>query len=266
MKNQLTAVILVIFAGAFSAACSDDSSSGGTGGSGNNGGAGNNGGSSNAGDGVELVADETGFVKADMVGIQGAWYAYADSIGDDGVSKGKCQTVGMHPDAECANVETPKPGSFPNTGNKLCTKGTVEAWGMLNGSTDYENQWGAGIGLDFNNPGMGATKMPFDATAAGIKGVSFEIDQVPDNGIRVEFPDAATDGKSAAYWGANSNYDPSPVKANMKNTIMWADVKPPASTVPALDPSKLMGIQFHVPTKATASTYEFCISKLTVLK
>jgi hypothetical protein len=266
MKNQLTAVILVIFAGAFSVACSDDSSSGGTGGSGNNGGAGNNGGSSNAGDGVELVADETGFVKADAVGIQGAWYAYADSIGSNGMPPGNCQSVGMHPDSECANVQSPAAGSFPNTGNKLCTKGTLEAVGMLNGSTDYDNQWGAGIGLDFNNPGMGATKMPFDMAAAGITGVSFEIDNPPAGGLRVEFPDAATDGKSAAYWGADKGvYPPSPVKQGV-NTIMWADVTPPATTVPALDKTKVMGIQFHVTTGSSPGAYEFCISKLTVLK
>lgn len=264
MKNQLTALILVLCCGGFSAACSDDSSSGGSGGAG---GSGNSGGAGGAGPSgaVELVADNTGFVNAEAVGIKGAWYAYADSIGSDGTSKGNCQTVGMHPDTECAKVESPAPGSFPNTDNKLCTKGTVEAVGMLAGAPDYDNQWGAGIGLDFNNPGMGAPKAPFDAAAAGIKGVSFEIDNPPTGGLRVEFPDEATNGKSAAYWGADSTYPPSPVKKGV-NTIMWDAVKPPATTVPALTVSKLMGIQFHVTTGSTPGTYDFCISKLSVIK
>src|SRR6186713_2427230 len=125
MKNQLTALLFVVSAGAMSAACSSDSDdpmgAGGAGG----------GGSST----VELKADTTGYVKNDDVGIMGAWYAYADSLGPNGMAPGKCQSVGMHPDSECASVTKPLPGSFDNAGdNKLCTEGTVEGWGMLNGA------------------------------------------------------------------------------------------------------------------------------------
>jgi len=259
MKNQLAALLLVVSAGALSAACSSDSD----GDNGNTGGTGG-GGNSNS---VELKADMTGYVKVDSVGIQGAWYAYADSLGPNGMPPGSCQMKGMHPDAECAVVTKPQPGSFDNAGdNKLCTEGTVEKVGMLNNANDYENQWGAGIGLDFSNAGMGATKMPYDAVANGIKGVSFNIDAPPTAGLRVEFPDVMTDGKSAAYWGASSSYPPSPVVAGL-NTITWDKVVPPASSVPVLDTTKIMGIQFHVPTSTSASaTYKFCISNLTVLK
>ncbi|MFZ5897404.1 MAG: hypothetical protein ACOY0T_40500 [Myxococcota bacterium] len=262
MKNHVTALLLAISAGAMSVACGSDDSNG-SGGSGGMGNVGGNGGMGNSD--LELKADATGYVQNDAIGIKGAWYAYADSIGSNGMPPGNCQTIGMHPDSECAQVTSPAPGSFPNTDNKLCTEGTVEAVGMLNGMPDYSNQWGAGIGLDFNNAGMGATKMPFNAQAAGVKGVSFEIDMPPGTGLRVEFPDAATDGKSAAYWGATSSYGPSPVKAGL-NTITWDKVVPPEATIPMLDTTKLMGIQFHVPTSSTKATYKFCISKLSVIK
>jgi hypothetical protein len=259
MKNQLTAFLLVLSTGVMAAACGGDDSSSPNNNTGGAGGGGN-------GTNVELKADATGYVNAEAVGIKGAWYAYADSLDASGALGGNCQKVGMHPDAECAQVTKPMPGSFDNAGdNKLCTEGTVEAVGMLNGAPDYENQWGAGIGLDFNNAGMGAVKAPFDAAAAGIKGVTFTIDAPPLPGLRVEFPDAATDGKSAAYWGATSSYGPSPVMAGL-NTITWDKVVPPVTTVPALDTTKIMGIQFHVPTGSAKAAYKFCISNLSVIK
>ncbi|MGC4088353.1 MAG: hypothetical protein QM756_10720 [Polyangiaceae bacterium] len=262
MKNQVTAFLLVVSVGALSAACSSESSpASSSGGSTST----SSGGSTSTGNGVVLLADATGYVQNDTIGLKGAWYAYADSISPQGeVGKGSCQTVGMHPSTECSVVKTPAAGTgFPNTDSKLCTSGSVEAQGTLGGSPDYSNQWGAGIGLDFNNAGMGAMKMPFDASS--YKGVSFEIDNAPLTGLRVEFPDQATDGKSAAYWALEAGWKPSPVVKGV-NTILWAAVIPPDTTVPALTTSKLMGIQFHVPVSASAGEYNFCISKLTLLK
>jgi hypothetical protein len=263
--NQENA-FLTIFVGAvmaLAAGCSDDGGGGGgTGGmSGTGGGSGTN---------VQLVADKGGFIAADTnsLGVQGAWYVYADSLGSNGMPPGACQSVGMHTDAECSKVTKPAPvspfaPSDETPAQKLCTAGTVEAVLNLNGSPDYSNMWGAGIGLDFNN--AGGNKLPFDATAAGVKGVSFKIDVAPVVGMRVEFPDAVTNNKSAAYWEATTSYGPSPVMAGV-NTILWDKVKSPSVVdVPPLDPSKLMGIQFHV-VSGTAGAYEFCISEMTLLK
>jgi hypothetical protein len=264
MKNQLSSLLFVFCTGALAAACSSDSSGtpAGTGGTGA-------GGSSSTGE--KLVPGDTGFVDGTMntFGITGSWYAYADSIGSTGMPPGNCQSVGMHTDAQCSKVASPAPGSFPQTvPGQMCTEGDVETLQNIVGGTgpDYDNMWGAGIGLDFNNPGGTAMKAPFDARAKGAKGVSFTIDTPPATGLRVEFPDAVTNGKSAAYWGAmpDGKYPPSPVKAGL-NTITWDLVKPPASTITALDVTKLMGIQFHV-VSGTAAHYKFCISDLTILK
>jgi hypothetical protein len=268
---------LTIFVGAYLAlamGCDDSGGGGATGGSTSTGtgGSTSTGGSTGTGDSVPLVADKGGFVAPDSnpLMIQGAWYAYADSIGDNGMPPGNCQKVGMHTDAECSKVIAPPPGQpFAPTDTtpdqKLCTEGTVEAVLMLAGAPDYSNMWGAGIGLDFNNPGMGAQKQSFNATAAGVKGISFEIDAPPTAGIRVEFPDAATNNKAAAYWKATPMYQASPVKPG-PNTILWEEVtSPDPVNVPKLDPSTLMGIQFHVQSGA-AGSYKFCISHVKFLK
>jgi hypothetical protein len=266
-------LFLTIFVGAAMALSMGCDDSGG-GGGGNTGGTTSTGtgGTTSTGEGIPLKADKGGFVAGDTndLMIQGAWYAYADSLGDNGMPPGKCQTVGMHANGECSSVTEPPPGmpfapSDETADQKLCTKGSVEAVLMLNGAPDYSNMWGAGVGLDFNNPGMGAPKAAFNATAAGVVGVSFEIDAPPPAGIRVEFPDMATNNKAAAYWGATTSYGPSPVKPGV-NTIKWADVKSPDPVnVPMLDPSTLMGIQFHVPS-GTAGAYQFCLSHIKMLK
>lgn len=266
---------LTVFAGAvmaLTAGCDDSGSGGEPTGTGTGTTTGTGTGTGTTTGGVPLKADKGGFVAKDSntLGIQGAWYAYADSLGASGTPPGACQAAG-HSDAECSKVTAPAPGmGFAPTDEtadqKLCTEGTVEA--VLNGSNgmpDYGNMWGAGIGLDFNNPGMGAMKTGFNASAANVKGISFDIDTPPLAGIRVEIPDAKTNGKAAAYWEATTSYGPSPVKAGT-NTFTWDKVlSPDPANVPALDPSSLYGLQFHVVSGA-AGSYKFCISHVKMLQ
>ena len=120
----------------------------------------------------------------------------------------------------------PSFGSFPNTAGKMCTSGTVAKIIPIVGSTmlDYNQIWGAGIGLDLNNGGgdAGAVKGTYNATAAGVLGIAFDIDTVPLATLRVEFPNATA--TNAAFWGGDNQA--SPVKAG-HNEIKWADVKGP---------------------------------------
>jgi hypothetical protein len=227
--------------------------------------------STGTGTGVLLKADSGGFVAADSnsLGVQGPWFAYGDNLGDNGMPPGKCQTVGMHTAAECAEVTTPGMPFAPSDATddqKMCTTGRVENVLMLGAAMDYDNMFGAGIGFEFNNPGMGAVKGSFDAAAKNVIGVSFDIDAPPPAGIRVEFPDAVTNGKSAAYYGAvGTSYPKSPLKSG-PNTIYWADVtSPEPAKVPMLDKTKLIGVQFHVPS-GTAGPYSFCISHFKMLQ
>jgi hypothetical protein len=245
---------------ALTAGCDDSGGGGDTTGTGTGTGTGTN---TGTGMGIKVTPDMGGFVAKDSnpLGIQGPWYSYADTV--------DCQKI--HTGAgECSNVTAPAAGVFaPTADGKMCTEGTVakvlDIPGMV-GTPDYNGMWGAGIAFDFNNPGMGAAKGTFDAAAAGVTGMSFTIDTPPLAGLRIEIPDAMTAGKSAAYLDATDKYPNSMLTPGV-NTFTWAEVKPPVTTIPALDTTKLSGIQFHVPTNTTSGgSYKFCISDITFLK
>lgn len=263
-----TAGAMTLGAGCFGSDGNDDKGSGGSSGSaGTAGTAGTGGGSAN---GVVIIPDETGWVDIDAewneIDVQGAWYPYGDAYGD-----ASC-TANGHPREACAVIDSPDPAlmSFPNTGGKMCTSGSVtkviDIPGMP-GSPDYSNIWGAGIGLDLNaTPGDNSVKSPFDFTAHGFTGISFEIDTVPVPGLRVEFPMPATEGHAdgSNYWGATMSFPPSPVKPGL-NVVRWSDIKGPRGAV-EFDPSQVLSIQFHVPSSTGgAGTFSYCISNLTFI-
>jgi len=223
---------------------------------------------------VVLAPSTTGFVN-DATGVVGAWYAYGD--GNDGASPGVCQTVGMHMTAECSAIEAPVPGTpFAPAGTSLaqmCTTGTVAK--VINfgdpPAPDYSNLFGAGIGLDLNNPGLdGGTgmKMPFNAPGKKIIGIAFDLDAVPASGLRVEFPFGGA-STAAGVWKPNKSSYASPVAVG-HNVLLFTSVMQPAyvqaADMVAFDPSTLTSVQFHVPTNATAAApYHFCIDKLALI-
>lgn len=268
-KQTITLLTTFLCAAAAAAGCSTATSTAKDGGSGT-GGASGGGGSGGNLTGVALVPNETGFVPADSndLGIVGSWYTYGDGIGSTGAPPGDCQGAG-HTDAECSKIDSPAAGSFPNTGGKMCTSGTVaKVIDMVGkpGMPDYGKIWGAGIGLDLNNPGGAAVKAPFLAAMKGTKGIEFEIDAVPLAKLRVEVEATSTNGGADGndYWGANSTYPPSPVIAG-KNQVLWEQFVGPKGH--KFMPDELLGIQFHVPTGTSAAgAYSFCISNLKILK
>jgi hypothetical protein len=218
-----------------------------------------------------LLPDATGFVDVGATGttgIKGAWYAYGDGVGSNGTTAtGDCEAKGLHAVSECSAITMPSFGSFPNTAGKMCTSGTVAKVIPIVGGTmpDYTQIWGAGIGLDLNNGGgeAGAVKGTYNATAAGVIGIAFDLDVVPLATMRVEFPNATA--TNAAFWGGD--LQASPVKAG-HNEIKWADVKGPFydTAAPVFDPKTIYSIQFHVPTTGTsAAPYNFCISNLSAI-
>ncbi|SRR6266700_4547569 len=229
-------------------------------------------GSAGGGNGTLLLPDATGWVDKTVTGttnIQGAWYAYGDGIGPDGMpASGDCMKKGMHPMSDCSTIATPAFGKFPNTAGKMCTTGTAAAVAnLVTGTTpDYDNIWGAGIGLDLNNSGGdGGVKMPFDATGNHVTGFSFDIDMVPVAPMRIEFPTMAT-ATTAAFWVQAMNDHFSLVKTH--NEFHWANVMPPfyATTPPAFDPTGILSIQFHVVSDPSGpAMYTFCVSNLRAL-
>jgi hypothetical protein len=192
------------------------------------------------------------------------WYVYADGFGRDGRSPGDCQAAG-HADGECSVVFKPPPGPtpFPYVGDAMCSSGiAAKITASVDGvGLDYDNIWGAGIGLDFTSNGV---PTEFDAVAHGVIGITFRIDNIP-NGFRVEFPTSSRDPRGGGwdYWGANSSYPPSPVKPGL-NRVLWTEVNPPQGG--RFDPYRWTGIQFHVSTHVGFPTpYSFCISEFRLL-
>jgi hypothetical protein len=233
---------------------------------------------------VSLVPDESGWVdrRADgnSIGVQGAWYPYGDQYGE-----AKCTLVGLHSPEQCSSVSSPDPlvPGFPNQGGVMCTSGETAVVGPCKagvprcpeGSPDYSNMWGAGIGLDLNADGAplggGPTvKHPWNPDEHRVVGIAFEIDKVPSPGLRVEFPivlpDATTTDNhpdGSPYWGAKPGYPDSNVVAG-HNEFRFSEVAVPTSNY-EFDRTKILAIQFHVPaitSGATRGAYEFCISKL----
>ena len=78
-------------------------------------------------------------------------------------------------------------------------------------SADYSALWGAGIGLDFNNPGgdSGAPAGYFNlSTYTGIQ-FDFYADVLPTNALRVNFPFKTEHATDSPYWkGATMMYSP----------------------------------------------------------
>jgi hypothetical protein len=223
---------------------------------------------------LALAPSPMGFVNS-ASGVVGAWYAYGD--GNDGANPGVCQTVGMHMTAECSVISAPVPGMpFAPAGTsmaQMCTSGTVAK--VVNfgdpPALDYSNLFGAGIGLDLNNPGLdGGTgmKMPFNATDKKVIGISFDLDAVPMTGLRVEFPFGSA-STAAGVWKPNKTSYASPVAAG-HNILLFANVAQPAyvqtSDMVPFDPTTLTSIQFHIPTTTMAAApYQFCIDNLALI-
>jgi len=240
------------------------------------------------------------------VGVQGSWYPYGDRYGDGegdskctkfgGHAEAECATI---------TTPDPAAMRFDNVNGAMHTAGTVEAilpcvpgsmaaTLMTSGCPDhdYSNMWGAGIGFDLyaDTGEMGGAKHTYDPGAHGVVGIRFTIDAVPLPGLRVEFPmllqdadgakdtpvalppGSTTDSHSAGapYWGAQRNgdgkYPPSPVVVGVNTVLFDTDVQPPKTAAYAWDKTRMLGVQFHVPTSATMGSYDFKISDVKLLR
>jgi hypothetical protein len=241
--------------------------------------------------GIPLTPTNTGFVQDSTSGIIGAWYAYGDSAGpaanttSTDFADSKC-AMGGFTATQCSQIVAPIPGQpfMPTdlTMGEMCTNGTAAKVlpppSNPSGSPDYSDLFGAGIGLDFNNPGgdAGVMKMPIDLSA--YKGFSFDFSgtMIPiGNKIRVNFPFMGeNNGTDSPYFAANSTDDHSTLSTTSTNVVHWSNIQgpayllsqTPAVTPPPFDPTKILSIQFQVFTNTGASIpYNFCVSNLTLL-
>jgi hypothetical protein len=283
--KKISHLFITTLAGALLLAGGACSSKPGTSPSGTGGTSGLGGSSGVAGD--PLVSSATGFVDDTAVtGVVGAWYVYADSAGpnanmtstdfaDSGCNKGGFTAT------QCSMTMPTAGQTFPPTTmatSQMCTSGTASKVIMANGANDYSDLWGAGIGLDFNNPGGDAgVKGDFDMTP--YTGVAFDFSgtTIPTNSMRVNFPfDGENGGTDSPYWeGGTMAYSPLAVQAPpavQHVVIHWADVGGPMYLVqqnitpPKFDITKVQSIQFQVFTNTTStSPYQFCVANLALL-
>jgi hypothetical protein len=280
--KTLTNTFAMTLAGAaalLAAACS--SSKGGA--SPDGGGGGGSGGNLPPG-AIALTPTSTGFVMEPTSGVIGAWYAYGDSVGSGAnttttdFADSDCGKAG-YTATQCSQITSPTPGQpfAPDaTTGAMCTSG-IAAQVLPAGTPDYTDFFGAGIGLDFNNPGGegGVQKMAKDLSA--YKGISFDFSgtMIPiGNKIRVNFPFTTEHGNDSPYFAANKTDDHSTLSTTTTNKVLWSNVQGPAYllsqttpvTPPAFDPTKVLSIQFQVFTNATTATpYSFCVNNLALL-
>ena len=283
-KLSNTFMMSLVGAAALLAACSSK-----TGGS-SDGGPGTGTGGTGGPTGIVLLPTSTGFVTDATSGIIGAWYSYGDGAGSAAnvnstdSQDSDCIKLGMFTADECSQITTPIPGQpfMPTdaTTGEMCTAGTAAKVltppGMPTGTPDYSDLFGAGIGLDFNNPGGDAgVKMPINLSA--YKGFSFDFSgsMIPiGNKIRVNFPFVGEHGTDSPYFAANKTDDHSTLSTTSTNTVLWADILGPAyltgqgvTNIPAFDPTMVESIQFQVFTNTGAAIpYAFCVSNLTLLQ
>jgi hypothetical protein len=233
--------------------------------------------------GIALTPSATGFVDNVMSGVIGPWYAYGDSVGPGAnvtstdFSDSDCAKAGFTTN-QCSTILAPIPGQpfDPDTVKGMCTNGTAaQATGGDGGSPNYVAIYGAGIALDFHNPGgdAGAARGYFDMTPYVGLGFDFTGDVIPEHGMRVNFP--FKDGSSdIPYWGgagdAATAYSPLTNGAHVE--IQWADVGPErflklgTLSPPPLDKTQVASIQFQVFTNSAEPTpYSFCVNNLTLL-
>ena len=245
------------------------------------------GGAMGAGTGVgdiPLTPSATGSVQYPPSKLFGSWYPFADSIGPNPTSSSidiensDCVKNGQFMASQCSMVTSPIAGQpfapDPSTG-AMCTSGVAAmVLPASNGGYDYGDLWGAGIGLDFDNPGADASaKVPWNGSA--YTGIGFDITggEIPINQVRVLFPFVGQHGSDAPYWDGET-LEHSPLTTNTTVAIHWTDVAGPyyltQATPPVMpprfDPTQVLSIQFQVFTNTTSPTpYSFCVSNLRLL-
>ena len=158
----------------------------------------------------------------------------------------------------------------------MCTNGTAaKVIDGTNGMSDYSDLFGAGIGLDFNNPGG-------DAGAEGFEGpervlgyrVRLQRYLIPNNAMRVNFPfDGEHGGQDSPYWMGDTN-DSSPLAVG-HIVVNWGDVggpkylndqTPPIDAAGTFDKTHVQSIQFQVFTVTSSATpYNFCVANLALI-
>jgi hypothetical protein len=190
-----------------------------------------------------LPIDEDGWVAKECNdrGIQGAFYCY-----DDGVNMTSCPVP-------AADGTRPPPY---RAGGGMCVSGTTTL------DPTYA-AWGAGIGLSLaDSGGMPSVKGPYNATANGVTG--FHIDITGSTGmlpLRVAYTGSATPEGAQPFvqFPAGATSLDVPIADALVPESWTTD---PNAGMHA-DPASIFDLQVQITGGDAASTYDFCIAKVT---
>lgn len=167
---------------------------------------------------VPLMIDEDGriFSVDPELGIEGHFYAYADSIGNPS----SCVQIGKHAIEDCSTISSPTVdpdadlGFARDSGGGMCLRGTLatvlscctgesdnpscsganELNCLTPGLKDHSTMWGAGMGFDFylvgdRRDGQAMNeRQVWNASEHDVVGIGFDVTSSNLPGIRVEFP------------------------------------------------------------------------------
>lgn len=278
---KLTTISMITLSAAFLFGCSSGSgSAGGTGGSGNTtstGGSGNSPGTGggtqggNPGQGGSTTCTNTNNSGIDAKSVNNGFFSAVYGFGDGDKAAAKPSTATDPGTTFC--LDSP-------TSGKLCMNGLGQEACGGSSPCDY-HRWGAGIGLNLaKHDDTAKTVTPFNATAAGVTGVSFTITGAAASPIRVQMtmvddPATATINEGAGFVYGGGTAD---VKTDGTVTAQFTDFAQPAWGCVAAntasnpcgsgqtltwDATKVDALQFQVPTVAGSTTpYDFCVSDI----
>jgi hypothetical protein len=191
-----------------------------------------------------IPTEDTGWVAGatNTCALQGAWFAYNDCS----ATQTDC-TKNQRPDLSAKK--------FENVAGKMCTSGTTAA---IHG--EYSLKWGAGIGLNLNQPIASDTKNRVGDLAVAVKGFSFNLSaNTLEKSIRVTFPTPDTE-KTAHF------VEVGPESRNY--TVLFANAKQDSwvtSPVP-LVAGDVIAIQFQIQGEDDRELpFDFCIEDLKAL-
>lgn len=180
-------------------------------------------------------------IEENTLGIQGSIYTFRDF---------ETNALGS----------TIYPESFEGVGRSFCVNGTTDVVQCdFDENCDYETRWGAGAGMNLAEP-PGGLQGPFNATAAGVTGFSFDVagSSVPNGSLRFKAV-VASDPDSDYCIDITSG--PSTILLSQLRRSCWL-----ASPGPAPDPTQIRAIQWQVVTNEVSySPFDFCIGNVTAL-
>lgn len=154
------------------------------------------------------------------IGLQGSFFTYSDG------------------------TSTVEPADFADAGEEICVTGMAAASG-----TDI---WGAGVGFNLNQDVDSDTANEWDATAAGITGISFNLSALPAGGlVRLIY---ASGGKDYCVEVEAAGAQTVLFSATTEDCWEAGGAAPPETT--------LQAVKWQVAAMTDAYTFDFCISDI----